>query len=274
MKPFLPTLIFFFLIFFVTAQEKDKRGISPKEDSLQYLRDIVEYAPHPETHSASSLYSVAEICIGHRDYANTLKYINHALAKDSTAAAYWYVKAEALSGLKQYEAAIPHYQTAIRLRPGHEFSYTGLGKCYYQLKMNDLALQAFLAAARHCRPDCRDYEPYTMMAQIYTEQKKYELALNAWYKAVEYSAAGTAVHSDALYKIWQIETQIGNPAKADSALRKLIQLTLPDPDCPLADCYDYFACAQIVKIYTMQKEYDKAKPYMDQLGKRPGSAVE
>lgn len=274
MKPFLPTLIFFFLIYFVSAQEKDNQGISPQEDSLQYLRDIEHFAPHPAGLKAPVLYNLAQICYEHDDFINTLKYLNFALTWDSLSAPSFHLKAEALYEMKKYEEAIRQFQAAIRLNPGNDQSFEGLGHCYFALKKYNLALQSFMAAAKSCRPGFQNPEPYRMMGIIYMEQNDVDKALGAWYSAESKGVMGTEAYSEALYSIWLLETRNGNDPKADSALRKLIQLTLPDPDCPLADCYDYFACAQIVKIYTMQKEYDKAKPYLDRLGKRPGSAVE
>lgn len=253
------------LAFSVSAQEIRTREDKPAEDSLQYLRDIEQYAPNPEEHSASSLYSIAVICSAHSDYNNALKYINLALAKDSGSAFSHQLKGETLYNMHQLEDAIPCYQAAIMLKPDLILAYNGLGQCYYELKRYDLALRTFEASAKKCGPDFRDQKPYSMMGMIYMEQKNFDKALDNWYRAESKGVIGSEEYSQALYSIWSLEKQKGNDAKADSAFRKLIRLMQPDPDCPVADCYDYFACERIIRIYKQLKEYDKAVPYIEKL---------
>jgi len=268
MKSFLTPLFILILAFSVSAQEIRGKGMKPAEDTLQYLRDIEQYSPNPEEHSVSSLYSIAEICSAHLDYNNALKYINLALAKDSGSAFSHQLKGETLYNMHQLEDAIPCYQAAIMLKPDLIYAYNGLGQCYYELKRYDLALRTFEASAEKCHPDFRGQKTYSMMGLIYTEQKDFDKALDAWYGAESKGVMGSEEYSHALYSIWLLETQKGNDAKADSAFRKLIRLTQPDPECPVADCYDYFACERIIRIYKQLKEDDKAVPYVIKLNER------
>ncbi|MEL1245896.1 hypothetical protein AAEO56_16600 [Flavobacterium sp. DGU11] len=94
-----------------------------------------------------------------------------------------------------------------------------------------------------------------MIAQIYSEQKESDKALEAFYAAKLKISKKSASYINALFNIGLLESLKGNFDKAEPAFIELIQL---DPT-------DYHSYAKLIQIYYHRKEYDKAKPYRDKL---------
>jgi tetratricopeptide (TPR) repeat protein len=140
-----------------------------------------------------------------------------------------------------------------------------MGDCWYALKNLDQAVLEYDTAVALAGDFYCDQQTYSMRGLVYTQRREYDKALEAWYLARLTSGKGTEYYSTALYNIWQLEWKKGSFAPAESAFNDLIQQCHSSKECPVDDCYDYYACARVIQIYYRLEEYEKAKPYKAKL---------
>ncbi|MBC8645222.1 hypothetical protein H9W95_17945 [Flavobacterium lindanitolerans] len=94
-----------------------------------------------------------------------------------------------------------------------------------------------------------------MIAQIYSDQKENEKALDAFYVAKSKIAKDSDSYINTVYNIGLLESLKGNYGKAEFSFIELIQL-VPN---------DYHSYAKLIQIYYNNKQYGKATPYRNKL---------
>lgn len=251
MKKILFTLFLTSLFFSVSAQDKIAGELKALMDDKQYDR-ITEYAPKSNDYSAKSLYYIGLAYYMKENDNNCIKFMDLSIAKDSKDPEAHYIKASTLNFLSKYDEAVKSFQTAIFLKPDKAEFYCGLGDSYYNSEKLDLALDAYKKATE--QKNCID-KPYSFVAQIYSEQKNNEKALEAYYTAKSKIDKKSNSYLNALFNIGLLESLKGNYDKAEPAFHELLQL---DPD-------DYHTYSKLIQIYYHRGEYSKAKPYRDKL---------
>jgi tetratricopeptide (TPR) repeat protein len=236
----------------IFAQDKIADELKALADSKQYDKIIEQYAPKSKNYSAKSLYYIGLAYYLKEDDNNCIKFMDLSIDKDAKDPAPHYIKASTLNYMGKYNEAIKHFQTAINLKADDAEFYTGLGDSYYQLRKYHLALETYKKATEQKKCPNR---PYSMIAQIYSDLKENDKALEAFYIAKSKIPKESNSYINTLFNIGLLESLKGNYNKAEPAFIELIQL---DPK-------DYHSYSKLIQVYYYQKEYDKAKPYKDKL---------
>lgn len=236
----------------IFAQDKITDELKTLTNNKQYEKIISEYASKCNDCSAKSLYYIGLAYYMKEDDNNCLKFMDKAIEKDYKDPAPFYIKASTLYYMKKYEDAVKIFQSAIALKSDEAEYYSGLGDSYYNIGKLDLSLEAYKKATE--QKDCPD-RPYSYIAQIYSDQKNNEKALEAFYVAKSKISKESKSYQNALFNIGLLESLKGNYDKAEPAFTELIQL---DPK-------DYHTYAKLIQVYYHRKEYEKTKPYKDKL---------
>lgn len=236
----------------IFAQDKITDELKTLSDNKQYDKIIEQHASIAKDYSAKSLYYIGFAYFMKEDDSNCIRFLDLSISKDPKDPAPQYIKAATLNYMGNYNEAIKYFRTAIKLKPDDADYYSGLGDSYYQLKKYDLALENYKKATE--RHQCSD-RPYSMIAQIYSDLKQNDKALEAFYTAKAKIAKKSSAYIGALFNIGLFESLKGNYDKAEPAFVELLQL---EPT-------DYHSYAKLIQIYYHRKEYDKAKPYKDKL---------
>lgn len=252
MKKILTTIILTIFCLTIFAQNNITDELKTLSENKQFDKIIGQYATTSKDYPAKSLYYIGLAYYMKGDDANCIKFMDLSIDKDSKDPVPHYIKASTLNYMSRYNEAINCFQTAISLKPDDAEFYSGLGDSYYQLKKNDLALAAYKKAT--AQEKCPD-RPYSMIAQIHSELKEDDKALEAFYIAKSEISKESDSYINALYNIGLLESLKGNYDKAESAFLELIQLA---PN-------DYHSYAKLIQIYYQRKDYEKAKPYKDKL---------
>jgi tetratricopeptide (TPR) repeat protein len=252
MKSSIPTFILTIFSIAIFAQDKITDELKTLNDAKQYKKIISEYASKCNDCSSKSLYYIGLAYYMEEDDNNCLTFMNKAIDKDGKDPKPLYIKASTLNYMKKYDEAVPHFQSAIALKPDEADYYSGLGDSYYNLKKLDLAIEAYKKATE--QKDCAD-RPYSYIAQIYSDQKNNEKALEAFYVAKSKISKESSSYQNTLFNIGLLESLKGNYDKAEPEFIELIQL---DPT-------DYHTYAKLIQIYYHRKDYDKANPYKEKL---------
>jgi tetratricopeptide (TPR) repeat protein len=252
MKNILTTFILTICSLTIFAQDKTTDELKTLTDNKQYDKIISQYASKCNDCSAKSLYYIGLAYYMKEDDNNCIKFMDKAIDKDAKDPKPFYIKASTLNYMKKYEEAVKTFQSAIALKADEAEYFSGLGDSYYNLEKLDLSLDAYKKATE--QKDCPDI-PYSYIAQIYSDQKNNEKALEAFYVAKSKISKESSSYQNALFNIGLLESLKGNYDKAEPAFVELLQL---DPT-------DYHTYAKLIQIYYHNKEYDKAKPYKDKL---------
>jgi len=252
MKNILATFILTICSLTIFAQDKTTEDIKTLSDNKQYDKIIEQHASKSKDYSAKSLYYIGLAYYMKEDDNNCIKFMNLSIDKDTKDPAPFYIKASTLNYMQKYEEAIKSFQSAINLKFDDAEFYSGLGDSYYNLEKLDLALEAYKKATE--QKDCPD-RPYSFVAQIYSDQKNNDKALEAFYIAKSKIDKNSNSYINALFNIGLLESLKGNYDKAEPAFVELLQL----------DSKDYHSYAKLIQIYYHKKEYEKAKPYKDKL---------
>ena len=235
----------------IFAQDKTLAELKTLTDNKQYDK-IIEHAAKSKDYSAEALYYIGLAYYMKEDDNNCMKFMNLSLQKDAKNPKALYIRASTLNYMKKYEEAIKDFQNAIALKSDAAGYYSGLGDSYYNLGKLDLALPAYKKATEQA--DCFD-RPYPMIAQIYSDQKNNEKALEAFYVVKSKIDKKSNSYINALFNIGLLESLKGNYDKAEPAFVELVKL---DPT-------DYHSYAKLIQIYYHNKEYEKGKLYKDKL---------
>lgn len=252
MKKTFASLLFILSLLTSFAQDATTDDIKALSDKKQYNKIIQNYASKSKELSAKALYYVGLAYYMQEDDNNCIRFMNLSIEKDDSDPAPFYIKASTLNYMEKYAEAIPDFQSAIALKADDAVFYTGLGDAYYNLGNNDLALEAYTKAT--AQKDCPD-RPYSFIAQIYSDQKNDEKALEAYYIAKSKINKQSNSYLNALFNIGLLESLQGNYDKAETAYIELLQI---DPE-------DYHTYAKLIQVYYHNKAYEKAKPYKDKL---------
>ncbi len=238
----------------LTAFSQDSLSSELKRlaDNKQFDKIIEQYAGSPKNYSAKSLYMIGLAYYMKEDDNNCIKFMNLSIDKDSKDPKAYYIKAATLNYMKQFENAAKTFQSAIALKPDEAEYYSGLGDSYYNLEKFELALEIYKKATE--KKDCPD-RPYSMIAQIYSDQKNNEKALESFYVVKSKIDKKSDSYINALFNIGLLESLKGTYEKAEPAFVELLQL---DPS-------DYHSYAKLIQIYYRRKEYDKVKPLKEKL---------
>jgi tetratricopeptide (TPR) repeat protein len=236
----------------VFSQDSLSLELKKLADSKQFDKIIQQYAGNPKEYSAKSLYWIGLAYYMKEDDNNCVKFMNLSLEKDAKDPNVLFIKAATLNYMGQFEEAAKSFGLAVALRPDDPVYYSGLGDAYYNLKKMDLAINAYQTATE--KADCPD-RPYSMIAQIYTDKKDSEKALQAFYIAKSKIDKRNNSYGNALYNIGLLELGKEDYTKAEVAFMELLEL----------DASDFHTCAKLIQVYYGQKEYNKAKPYKEKL---------
>lgn len=248
---FLATLILTGSIFMTFAQDNVTDELKMLSDKNQYDK-VIKHASKSVDYPAKALYYIGMAYYMKEDDLNCLKFMDLSISKSTNDPAPYYIKASTLNYMQKYNEAINCFQSAISLKPDDALFYTGLGDSYYELTKLDLALEAFQKATEQM--GCPD-RPYFYIAQIYSDQKKEDKALEAYYVAKSKIDKRSGSYINTLFNIGLYEALKGNADQAEAAFVELLQL---DPE-------DYHSCAKLIQVYYQKKEYEKAKPLKDKL---------
>lgn len=232
----------------IFAQVQTTENLKTLSDNKQFDQIIEQHASKSNNYTAKSLYYIGQAYYMKEDDNNCLKFMNLSIEKDSKDPAPLYIKASTLNYMQKYYEAVKSFQLAIDLKSDDAEFYSGLGDSYYHLEKLDLALEAYKKATE--QKNCHD-RPYAFVAQIYSDQKNNDKALEAFYIAKSKIDNKSNSYINALFNIGLLESLKGNYEKAEPAFVELLQL---DPS-------DYHSYAKLIQIYYHRKEYDKAKPY-------------
>jgi tetratricopeptide (TPR) repeat protein len=251
-KYILSTLMLAFYSLTIFAQDQTAKDLKALSDNKQYDKIIEQHASKSKDYSAKSLYYIGLAYYMKEDDANCMKFMELSIGKDPKDPAPYYIKASTLNYMHKYDDAIKGFQAAINLKSDDAVFYSGLGDSYYNLGKLDLALDAYKKATE--QKDCPD-RPFSFIAQIYSDQKNNDKALEAFYIAKLKIDKRSTSYTNALFNIGLLESLKNNYDKAEPAFVELLQL----------DSSDYHSYAKLIQIYYHRKEYDKAKPYRDKL---------
>lgn len=252
MKNILGTLILTIWSLIIFAQDKTAEELKTLTDNKQYSKIIEQHTKKSKDYSAKSLYYIGLAYYMKEDDNNCIKFMDLSIDKDSKDPKAHYIKASTLNYMKKYEEAIKSFQNAISLKPDNAEYYSGLGDSYYSLEKLDLALDAYKKATE--QKDCPD-RPYSFVAQIYSDKKNNDKALEAFYISKSKIDKESNSYINALFNIGLLESLKGNYDKAEPVFVELLQL----------DPADYHTYSKLIQIYYHKKEYEKAKPYKEKL---------
>lgn len=236
----------------ISAQDKTEDDIKVLSDSKQYEKIIGQYATNSKDYSAKSQYYIGLAFYMKEDDNNCISFMNLSIGKDPENPAPFFIKGSTLNYMHKYEEAVKSFQSAICLKPDDAEFYSGLGDSYYYSGKLDSALETYKKAIE--LKDCPD-RPYYFAAQIHSDKKNNEKALEAFYIAKNKIGKESEFYLDALFNIGLLESLKGNYDNAEPAFIELLQL---DPK-------DFHSYAKLIQIHYHKKEYEKAKPYKDKL---------
>jgi len=247
-------ITFIFITFSITVFSQDKimTELKTLSDNNQHEKIIEKHASKSKDYSAKSLYYIGQAYYMKEDDQNCIRFMDLSIKKDPKDPSPFYIKASTLNYMQKYDEAIKCFQSAINLKSDDPNFYSGLGDSYYNLGKSDLALEAYKKATEW--KGCPD-RPYSLIAQIYSDKKDNEKALESFYLAKLTIDKNSKSYINALFNIGLLESLKENYNKAEPAFVELLQL----------DSTDYHSYAKLIQIYYKRKEYDKVKPYKDKL---------
>lgn len=252
MKNLLATFLLTICSLTTFAQDKIADELKALSDNKQYNKIIEQHAPKSGDYSAKSLYYIGLAYYMKEDDNNCIKFMDLSIAKDANDPAAHFIKASTLNYMGKYKEAIQFFQASIKLRPDDASFYSGLGDSYYQLEEYNFALDNYKKAVE--QKECPD-RPYSMIAQIYSDQKQTDKALEAFYTAKLKISKQTNSYKNALFNIGLLESLKGNDDKAEPAFVELIE----------SDPTDFHSYAKLIQVYYHSNQYDKAKPLKNKL---------
>jgi tetratricopeptide (TPR) repeat protein len=252
MKNIFATFILTIYSLAIFAQDKTTEDLKTLSNKKQFSEIIEQYASKSNDYSAKSLYYIGIAFYMKEDDANCIKFMDLSINKDAKDPAPFYIKASTLNYMQKYDEAINIFQSAINLKSDDANFYSGLGDSYYNLEKLDLAFEAYKKATE--QKECPD-RAYSFIAQIYSDKKDNEKALEAFYFAKSKIDKNSNSYINALFNIGLLEFLKGNYDKAELAFIELLQLNTED----------YHSYAKLIQIYYHKNEYDKAKSYKDKL---------
>jgi len=238
----------------IFAQDKMAVELKLLLDDNKHEEIISKYGKSTEDYSARSLYYIGLAYYMKADDANCLQFVNRSIEKDSTDAEPLQIKGLTLLYMGKFDEATLCIQKALVLKPDFAQAYSALGDVYYAQGKKQAALEAFEKAT--LQPKCPE-RPYSMIAQIYSDQQEDKKTLAAYYEAKNNISKQSPSYVQVLYNIGLLESMQGNYDKAEVVFLELLQLS---PD-------DYPTYARLIQIYHSRKEYEKAQPYKDKLYK-------
>ncbi|MEL1245897.1 tetratricopeptide repeat protein [Flavobacterium sp. DGU11] len=143
---FILTLLLTISTMSIFAQGKVDDEIKALSGNKQYEKIIEQYASRSGECSAKSLYYIGLAYYMKEDDNSCIKFMDMSIGKDAKDPAPHYIKGSTLNYMDKYDEAIRSFQTAISLKEDNGEYYSGLGDSYYQLKKNDMALEAYKKA--------------------------------------------------------------------------------------------------------------------------------
>lgn len=248
------TIILLFILFNLTvfAQDKFITELRSLTEKKEYKKIIEDYSTKNNDYSAESLYQIGQAFYMLEDDNNCLKFMNLAIAKNPKDSKPYFILGSTQNYMKKYDDAINSFESAIKINPEESKFYSGLGDSYYNLDKIDLALNSYLNATKQKNTNDREF---SMVAQIYSDQKNNVKALEAYYVAKSKISKESDSYTNALFNIGLLESLSGNYDKAEPAFVELIEKS---PN-------DFHSYAKLIQVYYHKKEYEKAKPYKEKL---------
>lgn len=234
------------------AQDKITEELKILIDKEEYNKIIDLHNGASTDYSAKSLYYIGYAYYMKEDDLNCIKFMDLSINNDSEDPAPHFLKGSTLNYMGKYPEAIISFENAIIIEPKEAEFYSGIGDAYYQLENFELALKNYKKATEQI--NCPD-RPYSMVAQIYSDQKQNEKALEAFYTAKSKIDKNSNSYLNALFNIGLFESKKGDFNKAEQAYTELLEIK---PD-------DYHSYAKLIQVYYHKKEYNKAKPLKDKL---------
>lgn len=248
MKKVLTILIFISLSFNLYSQTEEDIVIETMIQLDQYDEITKGYeSTGSDSYSAKSLYSIGLAYYMLNDDANCLKLMDMSMAKDSTYAGAYYIKASALNGLNRSNDAIPYFKKAISIETDKNKLariHVDLAWSYYILNQDDLAIETYNKLIEY---DSSIALPYLMIAQIYARQNKEDKAMDTYRLARKNCSKDSDNYTMILYNIALDEQEKGNYAEAKNTYKEIISI---NPE-------DYQVYGKLIQIYNHDKEYDK-----------------
>ncbi|MGV3539655.1 MAG: tetratricopeptide repeat protein [Rufibacter sp.] len=248
--PFL--LLLSFLSFTSFVQDKITDELKALSEKEQFEKITKEHAPKAKGYPAKALYYIGLAYYMQEDDNNCLKFLSQSIALDPKDAKAHHMMGSTLNYMKRHTEAAESFKAAIALKPDDGEYHSGLGDAYYNLGKLEEALAAYQKATT--QPNAPE-RSFSMVAQVLSEQKQDEKALEAFYLAKSKVSKESDAYQNVLYNIGLLESLKGNYGKAEGTFLELLQLAPKD----------YQAHAKLIQCYYQQKQYDKAKPYRENL---------
>lgn len=105
--------------------------------------------------------------------------------------------------MKKYSLAIDNYYNAIKFQPNLSYLYTALSVAYLENKNYDMAVATSKVAVQAGEES--DPNAYFHLGEAYVKQKKYNLAIDAYQKALKIDPDKSAVHYSLGYLYYELQ---------------------------------------------------------------------
>lgn len=247
-------LLFLFCNISIFAQDKFIAELKILTEKKEYKKIIDEYSTKTNDYSAESLYEIGNAFYMFEDDNNCVKFMKLVIEKNPQVSRAYFILGSAANYLKKYDEAIENFEKAISITKDDATLYSSLGDSYYNQNKLELALKAYIMATKQDNAEGREF---SMIAQIYSEQKIDSKALEAFYVAKSKLSKESSSYANALFNIGLLEVKNENYDNAEKIYLELIK-EVPD---------DFHAYAKLIQVYYHKKEYEKTKPYKEKLYK-------
>lgn len=245
-------ILIFTLYSFIAFGQNKSDELESLYKAKQYDKIIEQYGSKQDDYSANSYYQIGFAYYMKEDDNNSLKFMDLSINKDPKQIAPYFIKGSTLNYMGKYEEAVKAFENALKINPNDTQSLSGIGDSYYNLKKNDLAINAYKKATEQINSPER---PYSMIAQIYSDLDDKDKALEAYYVVKSKVSNDSDSYTNALFNIGLLESFKENYTKAETAFLEIIEINPKD----------YHAYSKLIQTFYRSKEYDKAKPYKDKL---------
>jgi len=148
---------------------------------LEQARAIYHQMLELEPEYFDALHMLGVISGRTNDPARAIEWIEKAIAVNPNSASAYSNRGNALSALKQYQAAVASYDQAIVIKPDYADAYFNRGKALYELKQYQAAIASYDQAIA-IKPDNAD--AYCDRGAALNELKRHQAAIASYNKAI------------------------------------------------------------------------------------------
>lgn len=239
------TGLLFGMLLLIAARAQNPLELTSLPDSGLCERLFEENGLRPADSLSAQLCIYVGVCLMHRaEYSSALGYLDQAVRQNHELAIGYFYKAEVFLQMNRLKDALIQYDNAIYLRPEVPDFLLGKGYALFQSGRYEEAVSCFQQALSM---DSCPERAYVLLGRAYQESGQIDLALGAYYHALEKLPPKGDSYRECLHRLGLLQYLLGNFPEAESAFRQILSFA---PD-------DYQAISRSIQVFYAAGQYQK-----------------